>query len=257
MTSRVRLSLRQKVHFENAHDWYEQHYYDRSAMRYRQRFMLDVLLQGIDLNGCTVADVACGSGHNSRLLRERFPHVRLVGFDISAKACADYRKNVGSEAHEIDLTSGLLMDADFDLVMVIGGLHHCVVDLPGAMRTVDSLVKPGGRIAMYEPNRHFFLQAIRELWYRCDRHFDHQTEAALDHQQLFDLVADHYRVELVKHFGGPALYGVLNSMILRVPLALKPWITPALLWAESVYNQLPGRLPFPAFLARWKKTLLP
>ena len=251
--SKFRLSLRQKIHFENVHECYEQHYYDRSALLYRQKFMLDVLLQGINLNGCKVADVACGSGHTSLMLRERFPDIQLVGLDISAKACADYRKNVGAEAYEIDLTRGLTLDADYDLAIVIGGLHHCVVDLPAALHTVNSLVKPGGRIAMYEPSRRFFLQVVRELWYRFDRHFDHQTEAALDHQQIFELVSDEYAVEILKYFGGPAFYGVLNSMILRIPLSMKPWLTPSLIWAETIYNRLPGKLPFPAFVARWKK----
>ena len=58
-------STRQKQHYEAIHTNYEDHYYDAQSMAYRERFYYDPLFEGLDLNGCRVADLASGSGHNS------------------------------------------------------------------------------------------------------------------------------------------------------------------------------------------------
>jgi len=253
MSQPVSQSSRQKHHFESVHDAYERHYYDATAMRYRKRYLYDVLLGGLDLNGMDVADLACGSGHNSLVIQDRFPGARLMGFDISAKACDDYCRNVGAEAREADLTQPVEFERQFDFALIVGGLHHCVADLPGAFVTINRLLKPGGRLAMYEPNRRFVLQAVRDLWYRYDKNFDHATEAALDHDEILEMAGSSYEAEFVKHFGGPAFYLIFNSMITRVPISVKPVIAPPLMVCEAVYNALPGRLAFPAFVARWQK----
>jgi SAM-dependent methyltransferase len=246
-------SERQREHFDAVHDRYERHYYDPTSMRYRQRYLYDVLLRDIDLNHCDVADLACGSGHTSQMLQNRYPNIRLCGFDISTRACKDYRKNVGAEAHQYDLTRGEDLGRRFDFALIIGGLHHCVTDLPGTLATIDRMLKPGGRFAMYEPNSRYFLQTVRTLWYRLDRNFDSETEEALDHDELLKLMGPRFDVEVLRYFGGPSFYLIFNSMILRVPVAWKPWLAPPLEVMEDIYNCLPGRLPYPGFVARWRK----
>src|SRR6476660_5880416 len=88
-------STRQKRHYEAIHTNYEDHYYDAQSMAYRERFYYDPLFEGLDLNGCTVADLASGSGHSSVALLKRFPKAVVTGFDISSSACEAYRRNVG------------------------------------------------------------------------------------------------------------------------------------------------------------------
>jgi hypothetical protein len=46
-------------------------------------------------------------------------------------------------------------------------------------------------------------------------------------------------------------------LILRVPLGAKPVLAPILFSIESLYNKLPGRMPFAVFLARWRRTDVP
>lgn len=58
-------------------------------MACRRRFSHSSLFSGLNLNGETVADLACGSGHNSTALREFFPNVRTTGYDISYTECID------------------------------------------------------------------------------------------------------------------------------------------------------------------------
>src|SRR5262245_36293910 len=164
--------LRQQQHYETIHDDYERHYYDASSMAFRSRFVYDVLFDGIDLNGKLVADLASGSGHNSLAVLHRFPGARVVGIDISPKACASYERLTGSKAYQLDLTAGRAPGITVDVAMVVGGLHHCVSDLPATLRTIAGIVRPRGLLLMFEPNREYLLEGARRLWYRLDRYFE-------------------------------------------------------------------------------------
>src|SRR5271154_3846183 len=75
-------SDRQAQHYDRILSDYDQHYYDAQSTVYRERFILGPLVEGLDLNGKEVADLACGSGETSLFLRRRFPGVRTTGFDI-------------------------------------------------------------------------------------------------------------------------------------------------------------------------------
>lgn len=246
-------STRQRVHYERIHDDYEAHYYDDTSMRFRERFIFDVLFRDLDLNGKDVADLAAGSGHNSLALRNRFPTARVTGFDISPKACDSYRRLVGADAHQLDLTADNPPDSRFDAALIVGGLHHCVVDLPATFRTISGLLKPGGLLLMHEPNQQFFLEALRHLWYRTDRYFDAETENALDHGQILALADSEFAPIDCTYRGGPAYFLILNSLVFRVPTRAKRYLAPPLFVLESLYNRLPGKFLFPTFTARWRK----
>lgn len=247
-------SARQRLHYERIHDEYETHYYDATSMAFRRRFIYDIMFRGLDLNGMDVADLAAGSGHNSCALRERFPQAKVAGFDISSSACESYRRVVGAEAFQLDLTAKNEQHRRFDVAMIVGGLHHCVADLPATFRTISGLLKPGGLLLMYEPNERYIFEAMRRLWYRHDEFFDAQTEHALDHDSIAELARAH-RLEPIEctYSGGPAYFLIYNSLIFRIPIALKRYIARPLFAFEAIYNKLPWRICFPTFVARWRK----
>ncbi len=244
---------RQRAHYERIHDAYEAHYYDEASMRYRREFMYDTLFAGIDLSGKLVADLACGSGHNSLAVKRRFPTAEAHGFDVSPSACAAYRERTGGPAFLIDLTQRASFPRAYDAALVVGGLHHCVADLPQTMENLAAAVRPGGLLFMVEPNRRFLLEPLRQLWYRHDTYFDAATEQALDHTALARVAETYFAVDSVHHAGGPAYFLVLNSLILRVPRAAKRALVPPLFALERAWNRLPGRLPFAFFAAVWRR----
>lgn len=247
----------QAAHYNAIHDAYEAHYYDAASMDYRHRFLYQPLLQGLRLEKASVADLACGSGHNSLALRDYFPGVATTGYDISEAACRDYRINIGGLAHQVDLTRPYSAETAHDAAMIIGGLHHCVIDLKTTLANVARMVRPGGHFMMMEPSDHSFLSGIRRLWYKADHWFESDTEHALKHDELAALAAPYFTPEKVVYTGGPAFYLILNSLIMRVPLRAKPVLAPLLFPMESLYNALPGRAPFAVFLARWRRTDVP
>src|SRR5262249_36166231 len=126
-------SARQKAHYEGIHDRYEAHYYDGPSLDYRERFILAPLLKDLDLNDRDVLDLASGSGHNTMLLRRRFPRMRALGIDISESACQAYRSMTGFPAVQGDFTRPLALGRQFDAVLIVGGLHHLVANLPQAI----------------------------------------------------------------------------------------------------------------------------
>jgi SAM-dependent methyltransferase len=249
--------LKQKTHYETIHDEYEAHYFDRESMAFREKFVYDVMFDGLDLNGKDVVDVAAGSGYNSLWVAKKFPQARVCGIDISEKACAAYRKLVGGEARVFDLTNGQDFGRRFDVALVFGGLHHCVSDLPGTFRTLAHLVRPGGLLLMFEPNSRYLLEGLRKLWYRWDSSFEEATESALDHDDLSARAASYFQPVASWHMGGPAYFLICNSMVFRVPRKMKRYLAPVLFPLERACNQLPGKFLFPYFIARWRRLNTP
>lgn len=244
---------RQRAHYEDIHDDYEAHYYDAHAMAYRERYIYAPLADQLGPGRLRVADLASGSGHNSLALRRRFPDIELTGFDISPSACEAYQRNVGRPSVALDLTQPAALSREFDCAILIGGLHHCVADLPQTIANIAALLKPGGSLFMLEPSSDYFLQAARDFWYRRDRYFDAETEQALNHDDILATGSRHFEAVSVRYFGGPAYFLVLNSLVFRLPHAIKAGIAAPLMLAERVYNALPGRLWYPAFLAHWRR----
>ena len=247
-------SSQQKRHYEAIHTDYEDHYYDAESMAYRERFYYDPLFEGLDLNGWMVADLASGSGHNSVALLKRFPKAVVTGFDISTSACEAYRHNVGRPAIEADLTRPLDHPDRFDAAMVVGGLHHCVVDLPAAVDNLANMLKPGGRLMMLEPNCAFALEGARRLWYRLDKYFDAATERALTPSELLEHAGARFIPERIAYYGGPGYFLISQSLLFRIPKLVKRAISPPLMAVERTFNRLPLPWLHPYFVARWVRT---
>jgi SAM-dependent methyltransferase len=249
-------SARQKAHYEAIHDAYEAHYYDAESMAYRERFFYDPLFAGLDLNRKKVADLASGSGHNSLAILQRFPTAEPTGFDISSAACAAYRRNVGRPAIECDLTKTISAAGEqYDVAVIVGGLHHCVAALDMAVDNVARIVKPGGAFLLVEPNRDCYLELVRRLWYLLDRkYFDAATEAALSHDAVLARSNGRFDLVSVGYMGGPGYFLISQSLLFRIPKRVKTAIVRPLTTLEYIYNRLPGRYPFPYFVARWRRS---
>ncbi|MBF0561139.1 MAG: class I SAM-dependent methyltransferase [Alphaproteobacteria bacterium] len=243
----------QKAHFEALHARYEAHYYDKWSMKYRNEFIYGPLWGDLDLNGLRIAELACGSGHNTLSILAKAPQAQVVGFDISAAACQDYAANTGMPAYEADITLPWQGETGFDVVFIVGGLHHCVRDLRQALENVGRILKPGGLFLMQEPNACFFLESARQLWYRKDGLFDAGNEAALDMDELARIGEPWFKPQRVKYSGGPAYFVVLQSMILRVPLGVKNLISAPLIVLERLWDRLPGKHFHNTFIARWER----
>jgi SAM-dependent methyltransferase len=177
----------QKAYFEEIHDAYNAHYYDASSMRFREEFIYDPLFEGLDFNEKDVLELASGAGANAQAIQKRFPRARITGCDISESACADFRKKIGCPSFQTDLTVPIESPKTYDILVVFGGIHHCVSNLPVVLENVCKLLRPGGYFLMFEPNNQYFLEGIRKFWYKHDAYFEADTEGALAHDDLLNL----------------------------------------------------------------------
>lgn len=243
---------RQKEHYERIHTSYESHYFDPISLKYREEFILGPLFKDSRLDNKSIVDLACGSGYNSTYLKDRYSGISCVGMDISKDACLSYRKNTGMPAHLVDLTKPLNYPDKFDAAVIIGGLHHCVSDLPQTLQNIAGLLKPSGTLYMMEPSSDFFLNGLRTRWYKADQYFDAETEEALSHAKIINQASDHFELVDLKYFGGPAYFLLLNSLIMRVPILVKPFLSPFLFFMERCYQRISSKKTAPCFIASWR-----
>lgn len=245
----------QAEHYDHILDDYEKHYFDPTSLAYRERYIYRRMFDGFDLAGKRVIELACGSGFNTNALRRRFPDATVTGLDISPRSCRAYEANTDCPALVFDLTRAEqeVWPEPADHVFVLGGLHHCIRDLPTTFANITRLLRPGGSLIMVEPNADFMLNRLRVAWYKADRWFQAQDEAPLRHDHLVQLAGAEFVTRRVTYLGGAAYFLILNSLIMRFPLWLKRLLAPALFVADDIYNLLPGKAPFPMFIAEWKR----
>jgi SAM-dependent methyltransferase len=109
-----------------------------------------VRLSGLP-SGARIADLGCGSGVFTELLR-RWGY-QSVGLDISPKLVAlGRRKYPGLELIEGDAENLPFESASFDGVMLSGLVHH-FPDPQRLASEVKRVLKNGGRFVAFDPNR--------------------------------------------------------------------------------------------------------
>jgi arsenite methyltransferase len=104
--------------------------------------------------GDRVLDAGCGPGFYVAETLERVgPEGSVVGVDasapmlaLSAKRCEGH-PNV--EFHEGDVTALPVADADFDRALSVQVLEY-VADIPGALAELRRVLRPGGRVAIWD-----------------------------------------------------------------------------------------------------------
>jgi 2-polyprenyl-3-methyl-5-hydroxy-6-metoxy-1,4-benzoquinol methylase len=127
-------------------------------LRARRRADLIISAAGL-VPGRTVLEIGCGTGH----FTERFAATgaRVVAIDLSPELLAKAAErrlpaNVRFEqrrAEDLALTDPAIADwaaQGFDAIIGSSVLHH--LDIPEAIDTCRSLLRPGGCIAFAEPN---------------------------------------------------------------------------------------------------------
>jgi SAM-dependent methyltransferase len=241
----------QRVHYDRIAADYHAHYSDRWSLEYRRRFINEPLSEGVELAGRQVLDAMCGSGQMTAYLVER--GAAVTGLDISPEVTRQFAEQLpGARAVCASILDSGLADASFDAVFAVGGLHHLHPNLGPAMIEIHRLLKPGGHLCFAEPHAHSLPDAVRRVWYRFDPLFE-SNEAAVDVQALQHEQRDRFDFEMTRFGGGLAYLLVYNSMVFRVPHAVKRLYTRPLLALEAATTRAQGRRLSCMVLCRWRK----
>jgi SAM-dependent methyltransferase len=245
----------QKAHYDKIAAAYEAHYDDACSQQYRDKFFHQPMFTDLQLSGAQVLDAMCGNGSTTRYLLSQ--GAQVTGLDISPENISSYRNcwPACQTVCESIFASGLPADS-FDVIAIVGGLHHLHPHLETAISELQRILKPGGYLCFVEPHRGSLPDFIRQIWYRHDPLFA-SGEAAIDLTSLKTAFAAHFQFKQEIYQGNLAYLFVLNSMVLRIPIWLKPLYTPLLLRLEALLNKLQGACSSCFVVSQWQKRVAP
>lgn len=241
----------QKNHFENIAALYEAHYYDSCSQKYRQKFINQPLLAAIELRGRNVLEAMCGSGQTTEYLLSRGANVTAL--DISQNLINSFRRRWPQcQAICSSIFNSHIADNAFDCVIVVGGLHHLFPNINEAIDEIYKILKPGGYLCFMEPHKGSLPSFARRIWYKIDK-FVGKNEEDIDIEKLKNRYTYQFNFIKEKYSGSIAYLLVLNSMMFRIPLALKPLYTPFFLFLESIIDIFLTKSTSCFVLCQWQK----
>lgn len=130
------------------------------------------------------------------------------GFDYSDVIVAELSRRLPpGRVWQADATTYRPGADVYDLVMLIGGLHHVPDDAATVVRNLAEGLKPGGMFVNFEPTSdNPLFQAVREWIYRRNEIFDEATERAFAVNELKGFFAAAGLEEVKTFFPGLLAY---------------------------------------------------
>jgi SAM-dependent methyltransferase len=125
-------------------------------------------------------------------------------------------------------------------------------NVDGAIDEIHCILRPGGYLCFVEPHKGSFPDLIRRWWYKRD-HLFADNEEAIDLSEMKRKFASKFTFNRERYLGNVAYLLVMNSLIFRIPLKLKPFYTTPLLFIESLINPFQGKLSSCFVACQWRK----
>ena len=119
---------------------------------------------------------------------------------------------------------------------------------------IHRILIPGGYLCFAEPHSNSIFDIFRNIWYKYDKYFE-INERSIDYNVIkreYNLKFDFLKEEYIGNF---AYLFVLNSLIWRIPLNLKKFYSPILLYLESFLQIFHSKYFSCLVISRWKKYL--
>jgi len=125
-----------------------------------------------------VLEPMCGFGDGKKILEVHLDkEIEYEGFDYSGNIVEKALEN----DPRIKIRQGNILDLDsqntYDMILVIGGLHHVYRHIEIVLDKIFNALKPGGFFLVYEPTHNSVVtKKIRNFIYRRNPLFDYETE---------------------------------------------------------------------------------
>ncbi len=175
---------RQREHFKSISER------DREARshgnhKHLKHLIWEAFLEGkpeLDRPGLRVLEAMCGYAEGHDILETHLGvELDYEGFDYS-DSVVDYMREHRPELHisHHDVTQ-FTSAKRYDLIVVLGGLHHVPNHCDQALERLYEALEPGGYMINLEPTHGLWLtRTVRELIYAKNSLFDELTERAFD-----------------------------------------------------------------------------
>lgn len=125
-----------------------------NAMRRQCIVPLSEFLRGRDQRRFALLDVACGTGHLIRFIKEAFPRLKVTGLDLSPAYVEEARRHVAPFEAEFRLGSAEALpfpDRSFDLLTTVYLFHEVPPDVRcNIAAEFARVLKPGGRLVFMD-----------------------------------------------------------------------------------------------------------
>jgi ubiquinone/menaquinone biosynthesis C-methylase UbiE len=137
-------------------------------------------------------EAMCGTAELSRLVINKFQKMKFDAFDYSDAMVEEAKLAV--KGYDIDIFQAdaisFKRDQEYDLVILIGGLHHVPDNLKLVLDNIYSSLKPGGVFVCLEPTQNNILfKKIREYIYKKNSLFEESSERGFDLSELNDSIS--------------------------------------------------------------------
>jgi ubiquinone/menaquinone biosynthesis C-methylase UbiE len=132
-------------------------------------------------------EAMCGNAEISLIFSDRFKNLKFEAYDYSDKMVESARANVsqyGIEVFQADAAE-FVAPAKYDVIVLIGGLHHVPTRVSGVMKNIHASLKKNGLFINLEPtHNNYFFRKVREYIYRKNSLFEENTERAFTLSEL-------------------------------------------------------------------------
>lgn len=139
----------------------------------------------------SVLEPMCGYTEGLKVLSRTNLDMQYNGFDYSEEI-VNHLKSVSPELNVFhgDVTK-FESDEQYDVIILIGGLHHVPNFAKQAVKSLSCCLKPGGIFINFEPTHGNPLSKfVREFVYRKNEIFDHDTERDFSVSELESFFED-------------------------------------------------------------------
>ena len=111
-----------------------------------------------------VLDIGCGPGYLAALLSNKFPHLKVLGLDISEEMLRMAKRNFPTiELCQGDVGQLPVKDNTIDFVVSSLSLHHWA-DARKSIQEINRILRPGGQFLILDARRdcrRFFYYALK------------------------------------------------------------------------------------------------
>ncbi len=184
-------SARQRQHFDAIADQYAGARSGANHLAFKELLWNEFLAdkRALFSGRPAVLEPMCGAADGYDLLQQHLGvDIDYEGFDVSdAMIAAARAQHPGLKLSQADVTR-LEPRGTYDMVLILGGLHHVPHAADRVVSTLGKALRTGGYFLSWEPthdNRLF--KAVREAIYRRNAIFEPTTERAFGVRELFSM----------------------------------------------------------------------
>ena len=203
----------QKIYYDEIADSYDEHYASESSLKYRGD-LFHRLLKSENIAHHHVLDAMCGGGQNTGYFMQQ--NAKVTGIDISEMQCKNYSKRYPDNTVICgSVLSNNFKDESFDFI-VTDSLHHMHPYIKECMSEFNRLLKPSGKLLLWEPAAGSVFDYARQAWYKIDPRYFEENEESINLENLVRDNEDRFSLQS-KIYGGSFSYIFNNlSMALRI-----------------------------------------